>query len=307
MFDNTITETIHKLLDKLTSWFETLVLMLPNFLVAVIVLLLFVFVSKIVNRISQNILDRVTPERTSLSQLGATVIRITIIALGLFVSLSILHLDQAVSSLLAGAGIIGLALGFAFQDITANFLSGIFIATRRPFQIGDMIETNDFMGKVESIKLRATVIRSLDGQEIIIPNKDIYQNAMRIFTTGARRIRLSVGVGYESNLREVKRITRDAISTLDMLSEGKDVQVFFKEFGDSSINLEVFYWIRFHLSSDQAKYMEAVSEGIIAIKEAYDQADINIPFPIRTLDIADHHVNVSRDQLPIFALQKQST
>ena len=87
-----------------------------------------------------------------------TVIYVLILGIGLFAALSVLNLDGTVTSLLAGAGIIGLALGFAFQDIAANFISGVLLSTRHPFGIGDIIETNDFFGTVQKLNLRNTII-----------------------------------------------------------------------------------------------------------------------------------------------------
>lgn len=111
------------LTQKLIGWLELLVKMLPNFVVAVLVLIAFVFVARLVKNISDRFLDKAI-KNNSLSSIISKVIYIIVITIGVFTALSFLNLDKTVSSLLAGAGIIGLALGFAFQDIATNFIAG---------------------------------------------------------------------------------------------------------------------------------------------------------------------------------------
>ncbi|WP_439556631.1 mechanosensitive ion channel domain-containing protein, partial [Dyadobacter sp.] len=86
----------------------------------------------------------------------------------------VLGLDKTVTSLLAGAGVLALALGFAFQDLTTNFISGAFIAIQRPIKVGDIIETNGFTGKVLSIGLRSVKLDNFAGQHVELPSKDIF-------------------------------------------------------------------------------------------------------------------------------------
>ena len=271
----------NKLQLKVEDWINHLILMLPNFVGAILVLLLFVFTAKLIRNLAGNILNRVS-HNTAINKLIASVIYISIIAIGCFVALGILNLDKTVTSLLAGAGILGLAIGFAFQDTFANFISGVIIATRRPFKIGDLIETNDYFGTVHQMTLRSTHLFSVQGQLVIIPNKSVLQNPIKNFSyLGLRRIDLSVGVSYGDDLEKVKQVTLDAINKLDYLDKQKPVDLYYTEFGDSSINFTIRYWIKFNLQKD---FLVAQSEGIMNIKKAYDENDITIPFPIRTLD-----------------------
>ncbi|UZR98883.1 mechanosensitive ion channel family protein [Chondrinema litorale] len=269
--------------DKLEGWIETIIAMAPNFLLAVVVIVLFGFISKFVKKQTLKLLSR-THLGYSLISLVAQVISIIVICVGVFVALGILELDKTVTSLLAGAGIIGLALGFAFQDLTANFLSGIFIAIQRPISIGDVVETNGFFGKVKSINIRSVIIDNFGGQEIEIPSKDIFQNPIMNYSkTGERRMQLNCGVEYDQDLQVAQDVAHEAISSLPFLQEGKAVEVHFDGFGDSSINFKIWYWI----NQDQAGPPYAGSEAIKALKKAFDNAGIGIPFPIRTLELKD--------------------
>ena len=270
-----------KLQIKIESWVDALILMLPNFVVAIVLVILFVVLAKITRNIVGRLLDRVS-HNTAINRLISAMLYIIVIIIGSFIALGVLNLDKTVTSLLAGAGIIGLALGFAFQDTFANFISGVIIATRRPFRIGDIVETNDFFGTVMQMNLRTTVLRTPQAQKIIIPNKSVLQNPITNYSFfGERRIDLEVGISYGEDLEKVKSVTTAAIEQIDYLQKDKEVEFFYKEFGDSSINFEIRYWINFY---GQTEYLKARSEGVMKIKAAYDQNDITIPFPIRTLD-----------------------
>ncbi|SDK62331.1 Conserved TM helix [Catalinimonas alkaloidigena] len=276
-----VNEAINGVWDKVTGWVEKIIIMLPNLVVAILIFLIFYFLGRLVRRIVDKPLHRLTHSR-AIADLMVNLIFIGLVALGIFIALTVLQLQGAVTSLLAGAGIIGLALGFAFQDIAANFMAGMLMAVRRPIRVGDIIKSNDFFGTVMQINLRDTVIRTFQGQIVYLPNKDVYGSAIENYTMEERRrVDLDVGVSYGDDLRKVREITIKAIESLDMIDKEAGVTLFFKEFGDSSINFTVRYWVSFH---KQPEYLTALSEGIIAIKEAYDANDIMIPFPIRTLD-----------------------
>jgi small conductance mechanosensitive channel len=208
-------------------------------------------------------------------------------------ALGILHLDKTVTSLLAGAGVIGLALSFAFQDIAANFMSGILIAVRRPFKVGDNIETNSYAGTITKINLRTTTLDSFQGQKIMIPNKDVFQGPLTNFSTGQRRIDLEVGVSYNDDLIKVREVAEEVVKSIARGFRDEDTKVFFKGFGGSSIDLVVQYWIDL---TGQRDYLDARSEGIIKIKKAFDENGISIPFPIRTLDIPREFTEAMRQK-----------
>ncbi|MFZ6051651.1 mechanosensitive ion channel family protein [Halocola ammonii] len=267
--------------EKLDSWMQTAIQLLPNFVVAVIVLIVFWFSAKLIKKLTERIMHRFSDNKGLISLMSAT-LYIAVMAIGTFVALSILQLDKAVTSLLAGAGIIGLALGFAFQDIASNFVAGILMATRKPFRVGDILDTNEHFGTVTEMNLRATIIKDFQGQEIIIPNKEVYQKPIKNYSRySKRRIDLAVGISYGENLQKVKDVVLEAINSIDMVDKSKPVDFAYNGFGDSSINFDIYYWVS---QPNQMNYNMAVSAGVMAIKKAFDENDITIPFPIRTLD-----------------------
>jgi small-conductance mechanosensitive channel len=275
---NTITDLVS---EKLTVWFEALVKLLPNIILAAVILVLGLYIAKYIRKITTKLFSKISNNLT-LNNLFSTVIYFSVIGVLLFTVLSILQLDKAVTSILAGAGILGLGLAFAFQDIAANFISGIFISFRKPIRVGDIVEIGDYMGKIQEVNLRDTVIETFRGQIVIIPNKEVFQNPIENYShLKKRRFDLSVGVSYGDDLDKVQEITLNAVKDIEGLSKVDEVKVFFTEFGDSSINLSVRMWIS---NPDQPIYNLVGSEAIKRIKKAYDANDIMIPFPIRTLD-----------------------
>ena len=291
------TQATEIITQKLERWAESIIRMVPNFIIALVILVGFYFLARGGRLLVQKLLSRVS-SKTVINNLTSTLTYLTLLGIGLIFALNILHLEGTVSSLLAGVGIVGLALGFAFQDITANFISGIFMAFRKPIQVGDIIQTKDYMGEVEDIDLRVTVIRTFQGMHILIPNKEVFQSPITNFTkTDNIRIDLEVGVAYRSNLKQVKDITIEAVSRLPFLLEGREVELYFENFGDSAITFKVMFWVHY---PNQPGFLKARSEAIMAIKAAYDTNNITIPFPIRTLEL---HPQAKKDIESLHTLQ----
>ncbi|MBK8581827.1 MAG: mechanosensitive ion channel [Flavobacteriales bacterium] len=276
-----IEEATHLIEDKLLSWAEEFIRLLPNLVLAAVIVVAGWLLARLVRKGVGKLVGRATDSRT-LRRLIANSMYLLVLLVGLFGALSVLHLDKTVTSMLAGAGIIGLALGFAFQDIAANFLSGVVMAVQRPLRTGELVETSGHLGVVEHIDLRTTELRNMQGLQVIVPNKDIFQSALINYTrNGSRRVDLSVGTSYGDDLEKVERITIEAVQGIGDLVPDKEVELFFNEFGDSSINHEVRFWIE---AKGNKHYNDMRSRAIKAIKAAYDREGIMIPFPIRTLD-----------------------
>jgi small conductance mechanosensitive channel len=272
-----------KLVQKLWGWFESFIEMLPNLAVAILVLVLAWILSIVGVAAARRAMIRLRV-RPSIESLVTTALRIAFLLTGLMIALGILNLDKALTSVLAGAGIVGLALGFAFQDLAANFISGVGLSIHRtyPFKVGDIIETNDVFGTVQQISLRTTELRTLDGKQITIPNKLIYQDKLTNHSfSGERRVDLSCGISYGEDLEHVKRVSLKAIEGIENRNKNRAVEFYFQEFGDSSINFIVWFWVKFQKQTD---YLDAMSEAVMRLKSAFNQNGITIPFPIRTLD-----------------------
>ncbi|GLR17055.1 mechanosensitive ion channel family protein [Portibacter lacus] len=280
-FSKKLAESYKLLIEKLGGWFDAIILNIPNIIIAVLVAFLAYFLSKYVRKLTVKTTKKFTTNKTIVNLVSnLTSVIFTVIVL--FIILSIFNLSGTINKILATAGVLGLAVGLALQDPMNNLFSGVFMSVRKLYAIGDIIESNDHFGTIKDIDLRATKIRTPDGHDVVIPNKDVIQNPLENYTSsGERRIDLDCGVSYGDDLDKVEELTLKAISSLDNLMEHKPVEVMFTEFGDSSINFTVRYWIE---ATTQKEYTLAKSNGIKAIKKIFDANDIMIPFPIRTLD-----------------------
>lgn len=289
-----ITDYLTLISDKLTIWYEKSVILVPNVVLAILLIFLFSFLSRFARRAIAKVMSKLS-HNISLVALVSTLSRVIIMAIGLFSALSVLGLDKTVTSLLAGAGVIALAIGFAFQDLTANFISGTFITLQRPIQVGDVVETNGFTGKVKSINLRSIIIENFSGQEIEIPSKDVFQKPITNFSkSGQRRIQVDCGIAYTDDLEMVQKLALEAVNRLEFISDFKPAEFHFTEFGDSSIKFLVWFWIKQEIAGPPL----AKSEVIKAIKKTFDENSISIPFPIRTLELAKSDVLV-KEKLPV--------
>lgn len=270
--------------EKLIGWYEALVKNIPNLFVAVVVFFLFIVLANLAKKGTKQLLPRFSDNKSVVSLL-ATIMHFTIILLGVFTALEILGLEKTVTSILAGAGVIGLALGFAFQEIASNFVSGILIAFSEPYKVGDIVKVGDYLGEVTRIELRTTCITTFQGLEVYVPNKDMFTKPVTNYTsTPRRRIDLKIGVTYGEDLRKVERVVKRTLENVGHRLKGWDTEAFFAEFGDSSINLVARFWVDY---TNGAAYFEARHDAVIAIQEAFAEEGIVIPFPIRTLEVAD--------------------
>ncbi len=271
----------NNLLEKLNGWLDSAITALPNIILSAIVMVVAYMISGYIKKYLRKLLGRVTKNGT-LINIGANIATTVFMIFALLLVLSIMDLDQALTSLLAGAGIVGLAVGLALQDPIVNLFSGVMMSVKSYYKEGDLIETNGYFGKITGITLRSTILLQPDGQEVIIPNKDVLQNPLTNYShNGRRRIDVSCGVAYGDDLDKAASIVQKAIEEELELKDSAPVEVFFGEFGDSSINFTLRFWQNI---TSQRDYLAAKDKAVRAIKKAFDREGITIPFPIRTLD-----------------------
>lgn len=229
--------------SKLERWLATFIRMLPNMIIAILVLVAAYFIARLVRRFSFKLAARVS-RSNSVAGVVSVILQLLVMIFGLTTALSVLNLSQAVSSVLAGVGIIGLALGFAFQDLSSNFISGLFMAFKRPFEIGDKVETNAFIGTIKDIKLRSTTITTTSGLHVIIPNKDIFQKPIINYSrSDERRIELDFIIMNTTDLGYAEKVVREAISDITKKNGVSDLQIFYSAVEDPKIKLTVSYRI----------------------------------------------------------------
>ncbi|PKP26174.1 MAG: mechanosensitive ion channel protein MscS [Bacteroidetes bacterium HGW-Bacteroidetes-2] len=282
MFTNfDLGNALEKLLEKLSGWGEDIILKVPNFILAILVFILFWNLGKYFSKFLKNILLKKVGQESVKSIISRTTF-VLIVIIGFFVALGILDLDKILTSVLAGAGVIGLAIGLALQGTLNNTFSGVILSFLPNIQIGDWIETNNHEGRVVDINLRSVTILEADNNFVLIPNSKIIEAPFKNYShTERSRVNITCGVGYESDLEFVKKITTDAILKIFPQNSNEEIEFFYTSFGDSSIDYVVRFWAN---AKDRKDILTVESNGILAIKKAYNENGINIPFPIRTLD-----------------------
>ena len=266
---------------ELSLWIRTGIRYLPELAVAILLFVFFTFLSRWVSRGTVRGLNRVSDNQSIVNLTGA-IVRAVIVSIGLFVALGVLGLDKTVTSLLAGAGVIALAVGFAFQDLTANFISGTMIALARPIQVGETVETNGYTGKVLDIKLRSIVMDNGQGQTVEIPSKDVFQKPITNFSRiGQRRVELAAGVSYIDDLANAQQIAKAAVARLPFVLHDHPVDLHYRNFADANVQFVLWFWINPATTNPQA----ALSEAMMAVKRAFDKHQILIVFAGQTFDL----------------------
>jgi small-conductance mechanosensitive channel len=197
-------------------------------------------------------------------------------------------LGMNVMPFVAGAGVAGVAIGFAAKDTLSNLIAGILLIVDRPFEIGDRIEVwnpppgSASWGDVIDIGLRATKIKTTDNIVVIIPNNQIMTRDIINYTLGSQkiRVRVNVGVAYNTDLDKAKAAILKVATSAEWVLKNPEPRVVVRNFGDSSIDLQLRVWI------NNARYrMRTISYVSDRIKSAFDEAGIEIPFPQRDITI----------------------
>jgi small-conductance mechanosensitive channel len=269
---------------QLQGYYHQLVALLPKLVVAVIILLLIIFISRRFSAFSRSRLnDRM--EDPLLAQFLAQVARWLVILGGALIILRILALQDAAASLLAGAGITAFIIGFAFKDIGENFLAGILMAFKRPFRIGDTVETGSITGTIRGLTLRDTHIKTFDGKDVYVPNGQILKNPIINYTIdGFIRLDFDVGLDYDSDLDKATKIIYNALQNVHgVLWEEKAPNVTISSLGTSTINMTIYFWI--DTFDKTVSGLAVKTNAIREVVQALSKSDIYLPSDILELKI----------------------
>ena len=285
---------IEMILSKLEHWYEAIVLNLPNFAIAILVMILAYLLSRLVF----NLTIKATNHRikqASIQRLVARVLAVIVVLLGMFLALGALNLSKTLTGLLSAAGVSGVVIGLALQGTLSNTISGIVLSFRKNIQVGNWIETNGYSGEVTDINLNYFVLKEADNNYVVLPNKTILENPFKNFSlTTKMRVTIECGVGYGTNLENAQKIVMDIITTnFNQKEIGKEAEFYYTEFGGSSINFICRFWIDGESSLEK---LIAKSKAIIEIKKAFDKENINIPFPIRTIQF-DNNLKIDNKNI----------
>mgnify|MGYP003663833781 FL=1 len=287
-----VEESVSNLWDKLDGWLESIILKLPNIAMAVLVMFLFYFLARGIRKVlKRTVLRKIS--QVSIQEIIAKVVFVIIILIGFFIALGVLDLDKVLTSILAGAGVVGLAVGLALQGTLSNTFGGLILSFMPQLKINDFISADGVSGFVTEISLRNIILKKPDNNVVVIPNSKFIDGSFTNYSMNKRnRIFVNCGVGYESDLQMVEDLTIKIIVDNFEQKDDEHVEFFFTEFGDSSINFMVRFWADcVNVKQEHAARHKAIK----IIKKRFDERDINIPFPIRTLDFGKNNLQIARE------------
>jgi small conductance mechanosensitive channel len=257
---------------------ERLIAWLPSLFAALVVLFLFWILQRVLDGVLRRLMGRTRADPAA-QEIAGRLMRYVVLGFGVVTAAAQLGFD--VGSLLAGLGILGLALGLAAQDSLANLVAGLTILWDRPFRIGDNVTVSGTFGKVQEIGLRTTRIRTVDQLDAMLPNKEIInQKIVNHTLSPMMRLDIPLGIAYKEDSREARKVLLAAVAGNELLLEKPEPEVVVVALADSSVNLELRVWLR-----DPYKERQATVEMIERAKIALDEAGIEIPFPQRTLHL----------------------
>ena len=199
---------------------------------------------------------------------------------GAYIVLRVSGLTQLALTIVGGTGLIGLAVGIAFRDITENFLASIFLSMQRPFQTGDLVEINGLTGYVQQLNIRTTILMSLDGTFLQIPNATVYKSNLRNFTTNSnRREDFIIGIGYDDSINDAQEIARQVLADHPAVLNDPEPLVLADNLGKSTINLRVYFW----LNGSEHSWLKVRSSVIRLVKLAFQKYGISMPDEAREI------------------------
>lgn len=264
---------------------------MPNVGIALLALLLFVLGAWLAKRTVTHLSQR--RDRGDLGVLLGGFVKWAIILFGLLVVATIVFPSVKPADVLATLGIGSVAVGFAFKDILQNWLSGLLILYRQPFRRGDQIKSGEFEGTVEHIEARATLIRTYDGQRVVIPNSDIYTRATTVRTAfEKRRSEYDVGIGYGDDVERACEVIVNAFQSLDGVEQDPAPEAIPWALDGSTVNIRVYWWS----ASDRASIVRVQGRVIAAMKRALAEAGIDLPYPTRVVLLHDQTEETDGDR-----------
>lgn len=260
-------------IERVDSWIDGIVRLLPNLIVAAVVLAVFVGLGMLAKRLIRR--GSARRDRDNLGEVLGGFVKWAVIVAGCLLAATIVIPSLSPGDLIAGLGVSSVAIGFAFKDILQNWLAGLLILIRQPFEVNDQIEVNEHEGTVERIETRATILKTYDGQRIIIPNSQIYTNALLVKTANKiRRSEYDVGVGYGDGIEEACEVIREAVAAVPKVASDPAVEALPWDLAASWVTIRARWWT----DSRRTEVAHIRAEVIKAIKLGLDEAGIDMPY-----------------------------
>lgn len=215
---------------------------------------------------------------------GARAVGGVILLVGLFIIFQVAGLTSVALTVLGGTGLLGLILGIAFQDITENFLTSIFLSVQPPFETGDLVDIGGTMGFVQRLTTRATVLMTQDGNHVQIPNATVYKSNIHNYSSNPnRREDFAVGISYGDNVANAQEIALRVLEDHPAVLDEPEPWILVESLGSATVNLRIYFW----LDGSQYSWQKVKSSVIRLVKRAYQAAGIEMPGEVRELIVPE--------------------
>ena len=270
--------------QKINQMGRDFMALLPNLLFGLVVFVIFIFVARGV----QSVVERLVQNRGQSQSLKLLLSRLSYVLtliLGILITVTIMVPSFTPASLLSALGVGGVAIGFAFKDIFQNFLAGVLLLVTEPFRINDQIQYKDFEGTVETIQTRATTIKTYDGRRVVIPNAELFINAVTVNTAyDKRRLQYDSGIGYSDDIARARQLIIEAMRGVDGVLADPAPEALVVDLAGSSVNIRARWWIN---PPRRADVMDAQDQVLEAIKNTLTTHGIDLPFPTQQILLHD--------------------
>ena len=286
---------IQPAIDQLQELARAFIQLLPLLTVGVLILMTSYVIARLAAGTSRKLASRRLDSQL-LQQVAASVVAVLVMLVGLYVALKVSGLSRLAVTVLGGTGLIGLALGFAFRDIAENYLASILISLNRPFSVGDLIELEGNKGFVRRVTTRGTLLLTVDGNHIQIPNSTVYKSIVTNFSSSPRiRDNFEIGIGYDDSVSQAQRIIYDTLSHHDSVLDDPEPLVLVDSLGAATVNLKILFWLdgeRFDAASVSSALMRQT-------KAALTEARISMPDEAREV-VFPNGVPVNMSEQKVF-------
>lgn len=277
-----VEEAVGRLADESVATWARLKSRAPLIVLAAAVVVTFVLAAWAVRRWT-GLFQRIS-KRPLVRNTVRQLVSAGLILLGIVLALEILQVTALISAVLGTAGVLGLAVGFAFRDIVENYLAGLMLAFQQPFSKDDVVEIDDVSGVVVRLTTRNTLLLTFDGNHVYLPNATVFKAALTNYSRHPfRRFNFKVGVGVDEDLAEVVQTGMATLCAMPGVTDDPAPQVQIDELGDSSVVMNLFGWV----DQREHDFFAVRTEAIRRIKEAYDEAGYDMPEPIYRVAMQD--------------------
>jgi len=262
--------------EQLIEYYHGAIKVLPRLVLAILLAVIFFIVLRFVRKKLIKLINMKADDRL-LVNFFDSILHIINIILTFLIFLYLVGQAGIASSILGAATISSVVIGFAFKDIAENFLAGVIMAFNRPFRIGDIIKTTDVEGKITGLSLRDTHIKTFDGKDVYVPNGQIIKNPLYNYTIdGFLRKSFVIGLDYGTDIDAARRMISDTLMHIPgILKEDKMPLTLIKEFGASTINIDVQFWLDTFDKKHSAT--EIRSQAMKQVLNKLEAEGINLP------------------------------